>query len=98
MPEQRVTVQFGANFALDACGVHACQACLGRHWVHDLEQQPACVAQTPGCLEFAAIGACEQDGWGALEDERDADALGEDPELAAWLHAALGTWPKLGLA
>lgn len=98
MPERRATVQFGADFALGASAVHAWQACFWHHWVCDLEQQAACVAQTPGCLDFAAIEASEQDGWGALEDKHDADALGGEPEVAAWLHAALGTWPKPGLA
>ena len=98
MLEQKATVHFGADFALDACAVHACQACLGRHWVRDLEQEPACVEQTPGCPGHAAIEASEQDGWRVLEDECDADAPGGGPEAAAWVHAALGTWPNLVLA
>ena len=88
VPEQRATVQSDADFALDACAVHACQACLACHWVHDLEQEPACVADTPGCLDHTAIVASDQDGWGVLKD---VDALGGDPEVAAWVHAALGT-------
>lgn len=81
-------VQFGANFALEASVVHARQACLGNHLVHDLEREPACVAQGLDGHALATIEAAEQDGWDEVGDALDAD--GEAPAEEALVGDALG--------